>query len=48
MVSVVPLMAAGPESTANVTGRPELAVADSGIGAAPYATGETSGAKVMV
>jgi hypothetical protein len=46
-VSVVPLTVAGPVAL-KVTANPEVAVAESVIGATPYVTGEAGAAKVIV
>jgi hypothetical protein len=42
IVSVLPLIVPGPETTLNVTGSPELAVADNVIGETGYVTGEVT------
>src|SRR5271170_4759014 len=48
MVNVLPLTVAGPEITLKVTGRPELAVAESMIGVTSKVTGLGGAVKVMV
>ncbi len=47
-VRVPPDIVPGPETTVNVTPRPELAVAERLTGETPYVTGEAGGVKVIV
>jgi len=48
IVSVLALIVPGPETTLKVTGKPELAVADSVIGETPQVTGDAGAVNVMV
>jgi len=42
IVNVLPLIVPGPDTTLNVTGSPEVAVADNVIGETGYDTGEAT------
>ena len=48
IVSVLPQIVAGPETTLKETGKPELEDAESAIGDTPYVTGDAGAAKVIV
>jgi hypothetical protein len=48
MVSVLPLIEPGPETTLKVTLRPEVEEAESVMGDTPYVTGDEGAVKVIV
>ena len=48
IVSVLPEIVAGPETTLKETGKPELEDADSATGETPFVTGDAGAGKVIV
>jgi len=48
IVSVLPEIVAGPETTLKETGKPELEDADSATGETPYVTGDAGAVNVIV